>query len=57
MGAHFLSDVLIAWPLMLAVFLLLQRPFVNNRQAIDAAFARKVGGSRPATGSRPFAEH
>ncbi len=57
MGAHFLSDVLIAWPLMLVVFLLLQRPFMNNRQAIDAAFSPKVGGSRPAAGARPFAEH
>lgn len=55
MGAHFLSDVLIAWPLMLAVFLLLQRPFMNNRQTIDAAFSRKAEGARPAAETRPFA--
>ncbi|MFK0205693.1 phosphatase PAP2 family protein [Agrobacterium sp. NPDC090283] len=56
MGSHFLSDVLIAWPLMFAVFLLLHRPFMNNRQAIDAAFSRKVGGTRPAAETRPLAE-
>ncbi|CUX52154.1 MULTISPECIES: phosphatase PAP2 family protein [Rhizobium/Agrobacterium group] len=46
MGAHFLSDVLIAWPLMLAVFLLLHRPFTKYRETIDAAFSRKANRNR-----------
>lgn len=56
MGAHFLSDVLIAWPLMFAVFLLLHRPFINNRRAIDATFSRKSDGARCSAETRPFAE-
>ncbi|MGP4688730.1 phosphatase PAP2 family protein [Agrobacterium pusense] len=56
MGAHFLSDVLIAWPLMFAVFLLLHRPFINNRRAIDATFSRKSDGARRSAETRPFAE-
>lgn len=50
MGAHFLSDVLIAWPLMLAVFLCLHRLFLKYRHAIDTAFSRSSGGSRRAAG-------
>lgn len=42
MGAHFLSDVLIAWPLMVAVFLLLHWPFTRYGHAIDAAFSRRA---------------
>lgn len=56
MGAHFLSDVLIAWPLMFAVFLLVHRPFINNGRAIDATFSRKSDGARRSDETRPFAE-
>lgn len=50
MGAHFLSDVLIAWPLMLAVFLSLHRLFSKHRHTIDAVFSRRVSGPRQAAG-------
>lgn len=53
MGAHFLSDVLIAWPLMFVVFLLLHSPFTRYRQAIDAAFSRRISGARRAAEGRP----
>ncbi|MDH0614908.1 MULTISPECIES: phosphatase PAP2 family protein [unclassified Agrobacterium] len=56
MGAHFFSDVLIAWPLMFAVFLLLHWPFTQNRHAIDAAFLRKARGMPVAMQPRSLAE-
>lgn len=37
MGAHFLSDVMIAWPLMLAVMFPTLGLFTRYRAAIDAA--------------------
>ncbi|MBO9110971.1 MULTISPECIES: phosphatase PAP2 family protein [Agrobacterium] len=40
MGAHFLSDVLIAWPLMLAVFLSLHRLFTKHGDTIDTVLLR-----------------
>jgi lipid A 4'-phosphatase len=44
-GAHFLSDVVIAWSLMLALAALLWRSFSRNAPQIDSLFARQ---SRPA---------
>ncbi|TZG34892.1 phosphatase PAP2 family protein [Agrobacterium salinitolerans] len=44
MGAHFLSDILIAWPLMFAVFFALDRPFARHALAIDVLFLRKLSG-------------
>ena len=48
MGAHFLSDVLVAWPLMLAVLLSLHRLFTKHGEAIDAAFLRTFNGTQHA---------
>lgn len=50
MGAHFLSDVLIAWPLMFAVFLSLHRLVSKYRNAIDAVVSRRVSATRQAAG-------
>lgn len=39
-GAHFVSDVLIAWNVMFALAVLLWRPFSRNAPQIDAMFSR-----------------
>lgn len=44
MGAHFLSDIMIAWPLMFAVFFALDRPFARHALAIDVLFLRNLSG-------------
>lgn len=56
MGAHFLSDVLIAWPLMLIVLLSLHRLFTKHGEAIDAAFLRRFNGTRHAAEQRLYPE-
>lgn len=44
MGAHFLSDILIAWPLMFTVFFALDRPFARHALAIDVLFLPRLSG-------------
>lgn len=41
LGAHFLSDVVIAWNVMFALAVLLWRSFSRNAPQIDAIFARE----------------
>ncbi|MFN7027186.1 MAG: phosphatase PAP2 family protein [Pseudorhizobium sp.] len=40
-GAHFLSDVVIAWNVMLVLAILLWRLFSRNAPQIDAIFAAR----------------
>ncbi|HEV7435724.1 MAG TPA: phosphatase PAP2 family protein [Pseudorhizobium sp.] len=48
-GAHFLSDVVIAWSVMFALAVLLWRMFSRNAPQIDAIFTRGSGlGQKPA---------